>query len=208
MSLKKLAGSVAFCFALQSVGAAVAMPGGAAPSMVMAHDAQRGIIYLPEGGSVLRYHIASQSFLLPIHIGGSVGGVRLSADGRTLTALDRSVRARGGRSHRVDLTRLGLDAAPPLLAGDLVTHSLDGAPSTIRLRGGRNGEPLEYSITVPPRHGTVRLSGASATYVPSEGFAGVDSYTYSVRRGPDIAEAVVAVTTIREEAPPADSVRH
>ncbi len=62
-----------------------------APARVdMVHDAARSTIYISEGGSVLRYHVPSASFLAPIVLGGQLSGIDLSPDGATLAVADRS----------------------------------------------------------------------------------------------------------------------
>ncbi|MBT2747292.1 MULTISPECIES: Ig-like domain-containing protein [unclassified Lysobacter] len=92
----------------------------------------------------------------------------------------------------------------PLAASDLVTNSVDGADSTIALRGSiGNGDALSYSLAVAPRHGRVTIENGRATYRPDPDFVGVDTYTYRVHAGQDSAEAVVAVTSIRERSLPA-----
>lgn len=92
----------------------------------------------------------------------------------------------------------------PLRAGDVVTHSVDGADSTIALPGSiGSGASLRYSLARAPRHGQVTILRDRATYRPDPGFAGVDTYTYRVQAGADSAEAVVAVTAIRERSLPA-----
>lgn len=91
----------------------------------------------------------------------------------------------------------------PLSATDLVTNSVDGADSTVALRGSiGNGEALRYSLAIAPRHGRVTIEAGHATYRPDPGFDGVDTYTYRVHAGRDSAEAVVAVTSIREPGLP------
>lgn len=92
----------------------------------------------------------------------------------------------------------------PLAATDVVTNSVDGAASTIALRGSiGNGAALSYSLAVAPRHGRVTIENGRATYRPNPDFAGVDTYTYRVQSGEHSAEAVVAVTSIREGNLPA-----
>ncbi|MEH6420581.1 Ig-like domain-containing protein [Pseudomonas sp. CGJS7] len=92
----------------------------------------------------------------------------------------------------------------PLAAADLVTHSVDGADSTIALRGSiGNGQTLSYSLAQAPRHGRVSIENGRATYRPDPDFAGVDTYTYRVQAGLESVEAVVAVTSIRARSLPA-----
>lgn len=56
----------------------------------MVHDAARSIVYITDGGSVLRYHVPSATFLAPIALGGQLKGIDLSPDGNTLVVADRS----------------------------------------------------------------------------------------------------------------------
>jgi hypothetical protein len=60
----------------------------AANRVDMAHDARRGLIYITDGGDVLRYQISSASFLAPISLGGQLMGIDLSPDGSTLAVAD------------------------------------------------------------------------------------------------------------------------
>lgn len=47
----------------------------------MIADAKRGLLYISAGGSVLRYHLASHSFLSPLELGGRLRAMDLSMDG-------------------------------------------------------------------------------------------------------------------------------
>lgn len=92
----------------------------------------------------------------------------------------------------------GFKRYEPLAAADLVTNSVDGATSTVALRGSIGSEAsLRYSIVEAPRHGVVTLHDGRATYTPDPGFEGVDTYTYRVHAGDASVDAVVAVTSIR-----------
>jgi hypothetical protein len=55
----------------------------------IAHDAARNLLYISSGTSVLRYDLASKSFVSPIQLSGSLSGVDLSPDGNTLAVADR-----------------------------------------------------------------------------------------------------------------------
>lgn len=54
----------------------------------MVHDAARGVLYITNGGSVLRYHLGTKSFLSPFVLGGNLGGIDLSPDGNLLAVAD------------------------------------------------------------------------------------------------------------------------
>jgi len=97
----------------------------------------------------------------------------------------------------------GFKRYEPLAAADLVTNSVDGATSTIALRGSiGSGVSLSYSIVEAPKHGAVSLQDGEAAYTPDPGFEGVDTYTYRVHAGDASVDAVVAVTSIRGRALP------
>lgn len=70
----------------------------------MVHDAKRGVVYISSSdGQVLRYHLASQSFLSPIVLGGQPSGMDLSPDGDELAVADRSSSSTRLWLHVVDL---------------------------------------------------------------------------------------------------------
>lgn len=63
----------------------------AAPNRVdMVYDDKRDLVYISSGTQVLRYQIATASFLQPIELGGDLSGIDLSPDGKTLAVADRS----------------------------------------------------------------------------------------------------------------------
>lgn len=63
----------------------------AAPNRVdMVYDDKRDLVYISSGTQVLRYQVATASFLQPIELGGDLSGIDLSPDGKTLAVADRS----------------------------------------------------------------------------------------------------------------------
>jgi len=58
------------------------------------------------------------------------------------------------------------------------------APLTVVLQGSDpNGNALTFRIATQPAHGTVSLNGNQATYFPTAGFVGTDSFTYAAWDG-------------------------
>jgi hypothetical protein len=55
----------------------------------MVYDSARDILYITDGGSVLRYHLGTSTFMTPFVIGGNLGGIDISPDGNTLVIADR-----------------------------------------------------------------------------------------------------------------------
>ena len=53
-------------------------------------DERSGILYITSGSQVLRYNLASQAFLSPFNLGGSLTGIDLSQDGSRLLVADSS----------------------------------------------------------------------------------------------------------------------
>src|SRR5688572_5161692 len=61
-----------------------------APARVdMVYDSARDVVYITNGGSILRYHIGSDTFLQAFETGGNLGGIDISPDGNTLVVADR-----------------------------------------------------------------------------------------------------------------------
>jgi hypothetical protein len=72
--------------------------------------------------------------------------------------------------------------------------------------GGTPG-PVSYRLASPPAHGSVTISGSTATYTPSPGFAGADSFTYTAGDSTSQfplhpATATVSVNVTAPAAPP------
>ena len=65
-----------------------------------------------------------------------------------------------------------------------------------------DGDTLAFTITQPPRHGTLSGTGASLTYLPDTDFYGSDDFAYSVSDGEASAQAIVELTLApRNDAP-------
>jgi hypothetical protein len=66
-----------------------------------------------------------------------------------------------------------------------------------------DGDALTIQAAGQPAHGTVTSSGADITYLPDEGFNGVDTFEYSVSDGSGgVAGAVVTVNVAMVNEPP------
>jgi DNA-binding beta-propeller fold protein YncE len=77
----------------------------AANRVGMVADPVRNVVYVPTtDGNVLRYSLASQSFLTPFALGGSLQGIDISPDGNTLVVADSSYGASSNWINAVDLT--------------------------------------------------------------------------------------------------------
>lgn len=84
-----------------------------APQRVdMVHDDSRGLIYISQGGEVLRYDIASGGFLSPIVLGGQLKGLDISADNGTLAVADDLSGSTSGWVHLVSLNDLTARTMP------------------------------------------------------------------------------------------------
>ncbi|MEN9501334.1 MAG: hypothetical protein RI964_619 [Pseudomonadota bacterium] len=59
----------------------------------------------------------------------------------------------------------------------------DTSQSITLVGSDANSDPLTYSMVSQPTHGTVSISGSSATYTPSTDFNGTDSFTYKANDG-------------------------
>src|SRR5207249_4636243 len=75
----------------------------AANRVDMVYDAGRDILYITSGSTVLRYQLASDSFLTPFQLSGSLMGIDLSPDGNTLIVAE-STATSNVQVHVIDLT--------------------------------------------------------------------------------------------------------
>jgi hypothetical protein len=96
----------------------------------------------------------------------------------------------GGTSPVTTVTVVvGLPPAP--VGAPVSTTTPYGAPVSIPLPV--TGVATSVSVVTPPAHGSVTISGTTATYTPAPGFSGVDTFTYVVV-GPGGKSPVVTVT--------------
>jgi hypothetical protein len=91
----------------------------------------------------------------------------------------------------------------PLQAGSINTSTGINQAKAITLVGSvGNGGAVSYSIASVPGHGTVSLNGVSATYTPTAGYVGADSFTYRVQYGRAARTGTVSVSVIDTNRPP------
>ncbi len=70
----------------------------------------------------------------------------------------------------------------------------NSSKAIILLGTDADNDPLVYSKVSDPIHGTISISGNIATYTPTGGFRGSDSFTYKVNDG--LVDSVLATVTI------------
>jgi hypothetical protein len=111
----RLAGPLACLLAWAAVGPASAADGVFVPAAARrdaVHDAARNRVYISNGGQVLRYATKYDVFRSPIVLGGNLGGLDISPDGKTLVVADRSVSATEAWVWLVDLDTLAARKMP------------------------------------------------------------------------------------------------
>ena len=91
---------------------------------------------------------------------------------------------------------------PPAAANDTATVTMDSASNSINVLANDSdpdANPIAVTAVTQGLHGTVTLSpgGAGVLYTPSAGFAGSDSFTYTISDGFLTATATVNVTVDR-----------
>jgi hypothetical protein len=83
----------------------------AASRIDMVHDPLRNVLYISSGSSVLRYDLASKSFLTPVQLSGALKGIDLSPDGNTLAVADSTRTETNVWIHLVNLNTLSSQQA-------------------------------------------------------------------------------------------------
>ncbi len=56
-----------------------------------------------------------------------------------------------------------------------------GSPVSINVLANDTGTELSITQASPPANGSAVISGGAITYTPSAGFAGTDSFSYTIR---------------------------
>jgi len=99
-----------------------------------------------------------------------------------------------------ELTIGTVEVDDPPTADDVATTTAIDKAVTVALKGHEpDGQKLTYSVGTAA-NGTVTVDGAKATYTPKAGFAGTDSFTYTVSDGTHEASAKVTVTVEKAAA--------
>jgi ELWxxDGT repeat protein len=97
---------------------------------------------------------------------------------------------------------------PPVAVADSATSKEDAAVTIDVLANDSDSDgsldPTTIAITTNPAHGSAVVSAGKVIYTPSTGFAGTDSFAYTVKdnQGATSAPAVITVTVTAAVAPP------
>ncbi|MDQ5908429.1 MAG: large repetitive protein, partial [Pseudomonadota bacterium] len=81
-----------------------------------------------------------------------------------------------------------------VLAVDDAATTTTGTPVTIPALANDQGDGLSISRVSSPSEGSATISGNSIVYTPAAGFAGTDSFTYTITDGVSVSSAVITVT--------------
>lgn len=103
----------------------------------------------------------------------------------------------GNSGNRTVTLNVALPAAPTASASSLSLLSMTSGQLTLPVGGVVSGA----EIVNAPAHGSVSLSGLAATYTPTGGYVGNDSFTYRAV-GPGGTSSPAAVSVIVQNRPP------
>jgi hypothetical protein len=101
---KLLAAILLSGFALPAFAVGTFVP--ASSRIDVAHDDSRGLVYISNGNQILRYHPASGTFLSPVTLSGSLGGIDISPDNKTLVVAEMGGSTAQSWVYLVDLDTL------------------------------------------------------------------------------------------------------
>ncbi|MBU1345422.1 MAG: autotransporter domain-containing protein [Alphaproteobacteria bacterium] len=105
----------------------------------------------------------------------------------------------GGTSAPATVSIIVGTPAAPAVAAVMATAPFDSAGQAIALEP--SGVFTALTVATPPAHGAVSIAGTTATYVPSPGYSGADSFTY-VATGPGGTSAPATVSLTVATPPP------
>ncbi|MCK6472077.1 MAG: Ig-like domain-containing protein [Planctomycetes bacterium] len=89
----------------------------------------------------------------------------------------------------------------PVANNQSVSTAEDTAKAVTLTATDGDGDPLTYAIVANPVHGTVSLSGATATYTPALNYNGPDSFTFRANDGfqnSNTATVTITVTAVND----------
>lgn len=116
-----------------------------APSRIdIAYDDIRGVLFVSNGGELLRYQIASRTFLPPLVLGGNLSGLDVSPDGEVLAVADENFA--GGENwiylvSLADLTYQKISFPQQIQGGEAGTYSVAyGSDGSILITSQFQGE--------------------------------------------------------------------
>jgi outer membrane protein OmpA-like peptidoglycan-associated protein len=114
----------------------------------------------------------------------------------------------GSASAIVTITVQGPPNRPPAAANDTYTVDQNSSPTALNVLANDSdpdGDTLTISSVGTPAHGTAMISGNRINYAPAAGYAGADSFTYSIadgRGGTASATVSIAVQAVVLNRPP------
>ena len=171
-------------------------PVATSQSVTTAFNTAKPITLTSTGAGIITYSVT----LAPTHGTLTGTGANLTfvpangyngADSFTFKATN----AGGSSTATVSITVL---PAPPVVANQAATVVFNTATG-ITLTASGTG-PFTYAVIATPSHGAVTVSGATATYTPTTGYVGADSFTFKANNGTDSNVATVNITVL--PAPP------
>ena len=101
----------------------------------------------------------------------------------------------GGTSNTETVTLTIAPPPAPTVTGDTATVDANGGNQAIDLSGDVSGVFTRLQVTTAPSHGTLRISGTTATYKPTTDYVGADSFMFTATGpGGTSAPATVNIT--------------
>lgn len=147
----------------------------------------------------------------PAHGTASVSGDRVTyapsagyvgTDRFTYTITDD----KGGNSTATITVTVGPANRPPLAVNDafvVAGSSANNLLDVLKNDSDPDGDALSITAVQAPAHGTASVNAGKVSYAPTPGYAGTDSFTYTIADGKGgSATAVVTVTVGAANAPP------
>jgi hypothetical protein len=96
--------------------------------------------------------------------------------------------------------------AIPVAQNSTASVAFNTATQITAVAGGGNGNPLTYTRTGGPSHGTLSaFTGAVATYTPTTGYVGTDSFTFTASDGAHASNTGTVTIAVNQAAPVAQS---
>ncbi len=97
----------------------------------------------------------------------------------------------------------------PTATSQSFTTAEDTAKAITLAGSDTDGDPLTFTVTVPPSHGTLSGPGANLTYLPATNYNGSDSFSFNANDGTvDSTTATVSITVAPANDAPVASAQN
>jgi hypothetical protein len=176
------------------------------PSVSVNYQTATAVTLSATGQGPITYAVLTQ----PTHgtLSGTVPSLTYTPTGNYVGADSFTYTATNVGGSATGTVSLTVQPAPviPIAQNSSAIVAFNTATPITAVAGGGNGHALTYSVVTGPAHGILgAFTGAVATYTPTSGYIGGDSFTFKVTDGVSTSPVATVSITVNQAVPVASS---